>query len=194
MSRKFTQEEVNLLVSLVSQNYDFLTSSLSATKTKGMVDQKWKWIADSINKLNSATDTDNLFSVEKIKQKWFDLKSISKKAVALFDQELSKTGGGPCKVEVPPDLQFKIAETIGSVCTQGVPETQCCNTSAAQSSSKESPNTSKSANAKEASSPESFVSEEPAAKRRKNRVRSVREQTQRELLEDQNVCFLQKSK
>ena len=51
MSRRFTQEEVNLLVSLVSQNYDFLTSSLSASKTKGKVDQKWKRIADSINEL-----------------------------------------------------------------------------------------------------------------------------------------------
>ena len=51
MSCRFTQEEVNLLVSLVSQNYDFLASSLSASKTKGMVDQKWKWIADSINEL-----------------------------------------------------------------------------------------------------------------------------------------------
>ena len=117
MSRRFTQEEVNLLVSLVSQNYDFLTSSLSASKTKRMVDQKWKWIADSVNELNSVTDADNLFSVEKIKRKWFDLKSISKKAVALYNKEQSKTGGGPCKAEVPPDLQFKIAEIIGSVCT-----------------------------------------------------------------------------
>ena len=109
--------------------------------------------------------------------------------MALYNKELSKTGGGPCKAEVPSDLQFKIAEIIGSVCTQGVPEPQCCNTSAAQSSSKESPNTSKSANAKKANSPEYSVSEEPAAKRRKNQVRSVREQNQRELLEGQK-CLL----
>ena len=116
MSRRFTQEQVNLLVSLVSQNHDFLTSSLSASKTKGMVDQKWKWIADSINELNFVTDADNLFSVEKIKRKWFDLKSISKKVVALYNKELSKTGGKACKAKVPSDLQFEIAEIIGSIC------------------------------------------------------------------------------
>ena len=116
MSRRFTQEEVNFLVSLVSQNHDFLTSSLSASKTKGMVDQKWNWIADSINELNSVTDADNLFSVEKIKRKWFDLKSISKKVVAFYNKELSKTSGGACKAKVPSDLQFQIAEIIGSIC------------------------------------------------------------------------------
>ena len=110
--------------------------------------------------------------------------------MALYNKELSKTGRGPFKAEVPSDLQFKIAEIIESICIQGVPETQYCNTSAAQSSSKESPNTSKSANAKEANSPESSVSEEPAVKRRKNQVRSVREQTQRELPEGQK-CFQQ---
>ena len=43
-----TQEEVNL-ASLVSLNYDYLPPLLSACKTKGMMDQKWKWIADSID-------------------------------------------------------------------------------------------------------------------------------------------------
>ena len=60
---------------LVSQNYDYLPSSLSACKTKGMVNQEWKWIADFID----FTD-DNFFSVEEIKLLWFDLKKfISKK-------------------------------------------------------------------------------------------------------------------
>ena len=63
-----------------------------------------------------------------------------------------------------------MAEIIGSVCTQGMPETQCCDTSAAQSSSKESPDTNKFANANEANSLEFFASEELAAKRRKNHV------------------------
>ena len=45
----------------VSQNYEYLPSSLSAYGTKGIVDQKWKWIADSID----CTDG-NSFSVEKL--------------------------------------------------------------------------------------------------------------------------------
>ena len=45
---------------LVSQNYDYLPSSLSSCKTKSMVDQKWTWIADSTD----CTD-DNRFSIEK---------------------------------------------------------------------------------------------------------------------------------
>ena len=59
---------------LVSQNYDYLPSSLSACKTKGMMDQKWKWIADSID----CTD-DNPFSVENIKLHWLDMKFINEK-------------------------------------------------------------------------------------------------------------------
>ena len=39
---------------------------------------KMKAIADFINELNSDAD-DHPFSVAKIKRKWFDLKSISKK-------------------------------------------------------------------------------------------------------------------
>ena len=39
-----------------------------------MVDQKWKWIADSIDCAN-----DNSFSVEKIKLNWFNLKFVGKK-------------------------------------------------------------------------------------------------------------------
>ena len=60
---------------------------------------------------------------KKVKGKWFDLKSISKKAVAAYKKESAKTGGGVNKAETPPDLQFKISEMIGKVCTEGVPGT-----------------------------------------------------------------------
>ena len=59
---------------LVSQNYGYLPSSLSACKTKGMVDQKWKSIADSID----CTDG-NSFSVEKIQTVLFRFEEILKK-------------------------------------------------------------------------------------------------------------------
>ena len=77
---------------LVSQNYNYLPPLLSACKTKGMVDQKWKWIADCIDCAN-----DNSFSVEKIKLNCFNLKFISKKHGDCYSKEQSKTGCGPCK-------------------------------------------------------------------------------------------------
>ena len=56
---------------------------------KGMVDQKWKWIADSID----CTD-DNSILTTKIKLHWFDLKKfIRKKNGDFCNEELSTTGG-----------------------------------------------------------------------------------------------------
>ena len=45
---------------LVSQIHHYLPSLFSACKMKSMVDQKQKWIADSINEVNTDSD-DNLF-------------------------------------------------------------------------------------------------------------------------------------
>ena len=69
------------------------------------------------------------YLVDKVKRKWFDLKSISKKVVAFYRKELLKTSGGVSKADVPTDLQFKISEIIGDVCTEGVSGTLLCDTS-----------------------------------------------------------------
>ena len=52
--KKWTKKDKKRVVKppLVNQNYDYLLSSLSACKTKDMVDQTWKWIADSIDCIN----------------------------------------------------------------------------------------------------------------------------------------------
>ena len=110
------------MVDLIEGNYEFLTSALFATKTKRMVKERWQVVASGVN-------AGTPYPVEKVKRKWFDLKSISKKAVASYKKELAKTGGGVNKAETPTDLQFKISEIIGEVCTEGVPGTLLCNTS-----------------------------------------------------------------
>jgi len=180
MSRRWLSDEVSLLVDLISKDYDFLTSSLSATKTKFMVDEKWKAIANQINDLNN----DANYPVEKVKRKWFDLKSISKKAVAFYKKELRKTGGGTSKADVPTDLQFKIAEIIGDVCIEGVPGSQMCDTGAALSSAN--------ADEIEATTDEKNVSADssppPAAKRRKTSLGS-KEQINKELLDSQKMLL-----
>ena len=87
MARRWNNVEVNTLVEKVGENYHFLTSALFSTKTKTMVEDKWKKIAADIN----ATDVNSPpYPVDKIKRKWFDLKSISKKAVAFYKKELVK--------------------------------------------------------------------------------------------------------
>ena len=78
MVRRWIHEEVNVLVEKVGENYDLLTSALSATKTKHMVEEKWKTIADAVNALDSSGRA--LHPVEKVKRKWFDRKSISTKS------------------------------------------------------------------------------------------------------------------
>ena len=89
-----------------------------------MVDNKWRDIASAINSLAKGTP----FSTEKIKKKWFDVKSRAKGNVALFKKEASRTGGGPNPIPKPTKLQFKISNIIGSICTEGIPGTKLFDT------------------------------------------------------------------
>ena len=58
-----------MLVELVGATYNFLTGALSNSKTKQMVDAKWRSIALTINSLGHGAP----FSVDKVKKKWFDI-------------------------------------------------------------------------------------------------------------------------
>ena len=125
MARRWNNEEVNALVEKVGENHHFLTSALSSTKIKTMVEDKWKKIVADINAMDVNSPP---YPVDKVKRKWLNLKSISKKAVAFYKKEFLKTGGGVSKADVPTDLQFKISEII-DVCTEGVSGTLLCDTS-----------------------------------------------------------------
>ena len=54
-----------------------------------MVDNKWSEITDKINALCEGAQC---LACEKVKKKWFNLKSISKKAVAIYITESGKRG------------------------------------------------------------------------------------------------------
>ena len=54
-----------------------------------MVDNKWSEITNKINALGEGAQR---LTCEKVKKKWFDLKSISKKAVAIYLTESGKSG------------------------------------------------------------------------------------------------------
>ena len=105
MPRRWSSEEVHELVEYVETHYNFLTSALTISKTKSMVDNKWLDITDSINALGAGPKLE----VEKVKKKWFDMKSTAKKAVAEYKKELTKTGEGANAASTPTELQFKIA-------------------------------------------------------------------------------------
>ena len=181
MARRWVPEEVNVLVDLVEENYEFLTSALSATKTKRMVEERWQIVASGVNALNAGTP----YPVEKVKRKWFDLKSISKKAVASYIKELAKTGGGVNKAETSTDLQFKISEMIGEVCTEGVPGTLLCDTSLDPSKNQPANEISADQGA-EAITISQTTSISPPAKRRKL-IRSSRDSINHELLKEQRA-------
>ena len=98
MARRWNNEEVNALIKKVGENYHFLTSALSSTKTKTMVEDKWKKIAADINAMDVNSPP---YPIDKVKRKWVDLKSISKKEVAFYKKELLKTGGVSAKLMFP---------------------------------------------------------------------------------------------
>ena len=173
MARRWNNEEVNALVEKVGENYHFLTSALSATKTKTMVEDKWKKIAADINAIDVNSPP---YLVDKVKRKWFNLRSISKKAVVFYKKELVKTGGGVSKADVPTDLQFKISEII-DVCTEGVSGTLLCDTSGNTNVSFE-----ESQQADADNNPDSIT---PPTKRKKNPT--SREIISREILDGQKA-------
>ena len=127
MPRRWSSEEMHELVENVETHYNFLASALTISKTKSMVDNKWLDITDSINALGAGPKLE----VEKVKKKWFDMKSTAIKAVAEYEKELTKTGGGANSASTPTELQFKIASFIGPVYTEGIPGTENCDVASA---------------------------------------------------------------
>ena len=73
MARRWNNEEVNALVETVGENYHFLTSALSSTKTKTMIEDKWKKIAGDIYVMDMNSPP---YPVDKVKRKWFDLNRL----------------------------------------------------------------------------------------------------------------------
>ena len=131
MPRRWSNEEVRVLVEEVDANNEFLTSALSVSKTKIMLDAKWNEICRNINALGIGTTLE----VEKVKKKWFDMKSTAKKAMAENKKELTNTGGGSNAAATPSELQFKIASFIGLVYTEGIPGTENCDVAGNSSTS-----------------------------------------------------------
>ena len=76
-----------------------------------MVDAKLNEISIKINALRIGTKPE----VEKVKKKWFDMKSTSNKAVAEYKKMFAKRGGGSIVSTTPSKLEFKIASFVGLV-------------------------------------------------------------------------------
>ena len=81
--RLWTVNEIDLLLDLVTDCYQFLSAPLNNSKTKTMIDKKWSEITTKINALGEGQP----LAMDKVKKKWFDLKSTSKKAVMLYNKE-----------------------------------------------------------------------------------------------------------
>ena len=121
--RRWLDSETKCLVDLVQVHYDFLFQALSNTKTRMMVNSKWKEITDIINSLGVG---DEALTVDKIQKKWADLRSSSKKAIQSYKKDCLRTGGGKKTVKEPTELQKRIGSIIGSIYTEGIPKTDGC--------------------------------------------------------------------
>ena len=67
--RRWTADEIDLLVDFMEKPYDFITSAKNPSKTKTMVEGKWEEVASQVNALGAGH---SLLSVTQIKKKWAD--------------------------------------------------------------------------------------------------------------------------
>ena len=118
--RRWKEQEIDLLVDFVEVNYEYLTCSFNANKSKKDQDDKWQECADGINALAAGSP----FKWEQVKKKWQDLKSQAKKVVTAYDKQSRATGGGRNTAPMPTPLQERICRIIGSIHTNGIPDTE----------------------------------------------------------------------
>ena len=75
MPRRWSNEEVRVLVEGVDANYEFLTSAPSASITKIMVDAKWNEICRNIAKQSKAKQTSLFLTQVQLQQNELKLKT-----------------------------------------------------------------------------------------------------------------------
>ena len=131
--RRWTPTETWKLVNLVKENYDFLFGAINPSKTRQMIDLKWKKIADSINSMGSGKVP---LTVDQVSKKWTDLKSSTKLVVMKYKKGQIQTGGGINTAKEPTELQWAISTIIGSQATQGIKGTALCDSSIPDASRK----------------------------------------------------------
>lgn len=127
--RRWSRQETDKLVSLVSVCYKFLTEGFTPSKTKAMVDRKWEEITEAINSLGDGAP----LTVSQIHKKWTDIKSTSKGAVSKYKKAQAKTGlGADAMPKEPSELQYKVASLIGKTATEGIEGAENFDTSIVQ--------------------------------------------------------------
>ena len=74
----------------------------------------------SIILVNSVNITGFNRTREQVEHKWWDIKSSSKKAIALYKKEYVKTGGGRNTAPPPTELQSRLVSIIGMQSVMGI--------------------------------------------------------------------------
>ena len=105
---------------LVAKDTKFLTGPLNNSKTKSTVDKKWAELTNSINSIGAGPILEEVL----VRKKWFDTKSLAKKAVVEYQKECSKTGGGVNTAATASEFQFNIASWIGPIFTAAILNTE----------------------------------------------------------------------
>ena len=123
--RKWKPKESEMMLSLVKENYAFLSESLHPGKTKAMINAKWQSITDDVNALGAHPVP---LTATQVKKKWSDTKSTTKKKCTALKRSRQKTGGGK-----PEDIELTASEQIvqsilPTVAINGIPNTDLCDT------------------------------------------------------------------
>ena len=123
--RKWKPGEFDLLIDLVKDNYSFLTDGLHPGKTKPIVNTKWHEITHQINSLGLHPIP---LTMQQVRKKWQDEKSLTKKKNTGVKRSRQKTGGGQNEEPDLTERQQKIKSIIPAVALNGIPNTNACDT------------------------------------------------------------------
>ncbi|CAC5407050.1 unnamed protein product [Mytilus coruscus] len=111
---RWTKEEINILINLVTENIDVIKGKFSPTLTSNNKHKCWESNVESIN----ATNIDKR-SLPQVEKKWIDLQSEARKKEAKRRRDSTQTGGGPASLE-NGNNDLKIISVISDAAISGL--------------------------------------------------------------------------
>ena len=110
----FSTAEQSALIESIGSHPEVLQKFHGPGLSKSQKEESWQSIQVELSNIFGISRT-----VEELKKKWADLKSVAKKEVSRYRREVKKTGGGT--PPPPPDqLHEKIVKIIGEEAVEGV--------------------------------------------------------------------------
>ncbi|XP_052464014.1 nuclear apoptosis-inducing factor 1-like [Carassius gibelio] len=112
--RKFTESELEVLLSEVETRKHILFGTLSSGINNKRKKYEWESLAEAVNAVGSESRT-----VNELKKKWSDIKVDVKRRTAAHRQSVGRTGSGKGVDELTP-FEQRVASIMGDTLLSGV--------------------------------------------------------------------------